>query len=58
MIHHGSCHCGRIAFDVEGEVPRRERLQLLDVSSPRGGLIAFFPYEAFSLATPEGDYGT
>jgi len=20
MIHHGSCHCGRIAYDVEGDI--------------------------------------
>lgn len=57
MIHHGSCHCGRIAFDVEGEV-RDVNDCNCSMCRRRDGLLAFFPYEAFSLTTPEGDYGT
>ena len=57
MTHAGSCHCGRIAFEVEGEVG-----EVIDCNCSlcrrRGGLLAFFPREALSLASGEGDYGT
>ena len=56
-IHHGSCHCGRIAFDLEGEVKN-----VIDCNCSmcrrRGALLAFFPREALTLTTKEGDYGT
>jgi hypothetical protein len=57
MAHSGSCHCGRIAFTVEGEVA-----QAIDCNCSmcrrRGSLLAFFPRDAFALASKEGDYGT
>ena len=57
MTHHGSCHCGRIAFDLEGEVK-----DVIDCNCSmcrrRGSLLAFFPRESLTLTTPEGDYGT
>lgn len=57
MTHHGSCHCGRIAFDLEGELS-----DVIDCNCSmcrrRGGLLAFFPSEALTLTTPESDYGT
>ena len=57
MTHAGSCHCGRIAFTVEGEVA-----QAIDCNCSmcrrRGSLLAFFPRDAFALASKEGDYGT
>ena len=31
MIYKGSCHCGQIAFEVEGELAQVHRLQLLDL---------------------------
>lgn len=57
MTHHGSCHCGAVAFDLEGEVT-----QAMDCNCSmcrrRGALLAFFPDEAFTLTTPEANYGT
>ena len=57
MIHQGSCHCGRIAFSVEGEIE-----QAIDCNCSlcrkRGGLLAFFPRQALTLSTPETDMGT
>ena len=57
MAHSGSCHCGRIAFTVEGEVA-----QAIDCNCSmcrrRGSLLGFFPREAFVLSSKEGDYGT
>jgi hypothetical protein len=57
MKHAGSCHCGRIAFELEGEVK-----EVMDCNCSmcrrRGGLLAFFPREALALATPESDMAT
>ena len=55
--YRGGCHCGRIAFEVEGEID-----QVLDCNcsmcAKRGGLLWFVPREALALKTPESDYGT
>ena len=57
MTHEGSCHCGRIAFTLEGEV--REAIDCnCSMCRRRGGLLAFFPREALTLTTPEADLGT
>ncbi len=57
MTHAGSCHCGRIAFTVEGDVT-----QAIDCNCSmcrrRGSLLAFFPRDAFALTSKEGDYAT
>ena len=57
MTHHGSCHCGRIAFDLEADVT-----EALDCNCSmcrrRGALLAFFPREALTLNTPAADYAT
>jgi hypothetical protein len=53
----GSCHCGRIAFDVQGEID-----QVIDCNCSmcrrRGGLLWFVPRSAMTLKTAEGDYTT
>lgn len=57
MLHRGSCHCGRIAFELEGEVT-----EALDCNCSlcrrRGGLLAFFPREAMRLSTDAADAAT
>lgn len=57
MLHRGSCHCGRIAFELEGEI-----VEAVDCNCSlcrrRGGLLAFFPRDALRLQTIEGDYAT
>ena len=57
MIHEGSCHCGRIAFKLEGEVG-----EVLDCNCSmcrrKGALLAAFPRDALTLTTPEADMGT
>lgn len=53
----GSCHCGRIAFTVEGEVN-----EVIDCNCSmcrrKGALLAAFPREALTLKTPETDMAT
>ena len=57
MNHTGSCHCGRIAFSVEGEIGT-----VIDcncsICRRRGHLLAFFPRSALTLHTPEADLAT
>ena len=31
MLYKGSCHCGKVAFEVEGELAQRRALQLFDL---------------------------
>ena len=54
MNHTGSCHCGRIAFSVEGEIGT-----VIDcncsICRRRGHLLAFFPRSAMVLKTPDAD---
>jgi len=57
MRHSGSCHCGRIAFTVEGEVAQAVACNC-SICRRRGALLAFFPRAAFALGSKEGDYGT
>lgn len=57
MAHEGSCHCGKIAFEVEGEPA-----QLLECNcshcSRKGYLLWFVPRTALKLKTPEKDLAT
>ncbi len=55
--YEGSCHCGRIAFTVQGEVG-----EVFDCNCSmcrrKGALLAPFPRDALTLKTPESDLGT
>jgi hypothetical protein len=57
MVYKGSCHCGQIAFEAEGELK-----QVIDCNcsmcSRRGSLLWFVPRSQFRLLTPEGNLST
>lgn len=57
MNYQGGCHCGRIAFDVDGELE-----QALDCNCshcrPKGYLLWFLPRAQLHLHTPEADMST
>jgi len=57
MKYQGSCHCGRIKFEVEGTID-----SLCDCNCSmcrrRGGLLWFVPRARFQLLTPEADLST
>lgn len=57
MLYEGSCHCGKVAFEVEGEFT-----EALDCNCSlcrrRGGLLAFVPRDKLVLKTPEADLST
>ncbi len=57
MNYKGSCHCGNIAFEVEGELT-----QVMDcncsICSRKGSLLWFVPRQQLRLLTPEENLST
>lgn len=57
MIHQGSCHCGKIAFEVEGDFT-----DVIDCNCSlcrrRGALLAFVPGDKLKLTTPRENLST
>lgn len=50
--HRGSCHCGRIAFAVEGEIDGAVACNC-SICQRKGSLLWFVPRDALQLSTPE-----
>lgn len=52
MIYKGSCHCGKLAFEVEGELG-----EVVDcncsICARKGALLWFVPRSSLRLLTPE-----
>ena len=57
MAHKGSCHCGRIAFEVDGD-PAQVVECNCSICSRRGSLLWFVPRAQLRLSTPESDLAT
>ncbi|GAB2180872.1 GFA family protein [Denitratisoma sp. agr-D3] len=57
MIYKGSCHCGNIAFEVDGELTQVADCNC-SICSRMGSLHWFVPREALRLLTPEGNLAT
>lgn len=57
MIYKGSCHCGNVAFEAEGELG-----EVMDcncsICSRKSALLWFLPRERFRLLTPEENLST
>jgi hypothetical protein len=57
MRYEGSCHCGKIAFAVEGEI--KEVMECnCSICAKRGSLMWFTPRAALHLTTPESNLST
>ena len=57
MKHTGSCHCGKVKYEVEGEI--KEGLACnCSICSRKGSLLWFVPRSTFKLLTPESDAAT
>ena len=54
MIYKGSCHCGKVAFEVEGEITEAMSCNC-SMCSRRGSLLWFVPRDKLHLLTPEED---
>lgn len=52
MKYKGSCHCGKIAFEVEGEIKRAMACNC-SICQRKGTLMWFVPRENLHLLTPE-----
>jgi len=55
--HKGSCHCGRIAFEVEGDIAQVMECNCSHCSR-KGYLLWFVPREKLQLSTPESALAT
>ncbi|HCL85855.1 GFA family protein [Pulveribacter sp.] len=51
MQYHGSCHCGQIAFDVEGDAITQAMACNCSICSRKGSLLWFVPRERLALRT-------
>ena len=57
MTHQGSCHCGRIAFEVDGDVGQVMECNCSHCSR-KGYLLWFVPRAQLRLTTPESSLST
>ena len=57
MTHKGGCHCGKIAYEFEGEIGAVLECNC-SLCSKRGGLLHFIPASQFTLKTPREDLAT
>jgi hypothetical protein len=54
MKYQGSCHCGRIAFEVEGTIDSGLACNC-SICQRKGSLLWFVPRDNLTLLTPERD---
>lgn len=57
MIYQGSCHCGRVAYEVEGDIQGALACNC-SMCQRKGSLLWFVPRAQFRLRTPEDDAAT
>lgn len=57
MKYKGSCHCGKIAFEVEGEIDGAMACNC-SMCSRKGSLLWFTSRDKLHLLTPEENAGT
>jgi hypothetical protein len=57
MVYRGSCHCGQIAFEVEGDLTQVADCNC-SICRRKGALLWFVPRQQLRLLTPEADMST
>ena len=57
MLYKGSCHCGHVAYEVEGEIDRAMACNC-SICQRKGSLLWFVPRDKFKLLTPEENAAT
>lgn len=57
MKYQGSCHCGRVAYEVEGDIDSGMACNC-SMCGRRGSLLWFVPRGQLRLTTPEEDAST
>jgi hypothetical protein len=56
MLYKGRCHCGKVAFEVEGELTEAIDCNC-SICSRKGALLWAVPHNAFRLLTPQDGVG-
>ena len=57
MKHTGSCHCGNVKYEVEGEIDKAMACNC-SMCQRKGSLLWFVPEAQFKLTTPEENAST
>jgi len=57
MIYKGSCHCGQVAFEVEGDLAQVMACNC-SICSRKGALLWFVPRDKLRLLTPAENLST
>ena len=57
MKHQGSCHCGRVKFEVEGDITGAMACNC-SICQRKGSLMWFVPRPAMQLLTPDENAST
>lgn len=57
MPYRGSCHCGKIAYEVEDDIVQAAECNC-SLCRRHGYLLAFMPRDRLRLHTPEADFAT
>jgi hypothetical protein len=51
----GSCHCGKIAFEIDGEIPPKLTRCTCSFCAKRGHLYAYYEPQQFKLTAPAAE---
>lgn len=54
MLYQGSCHCGRIRFEIEGTIEGATTCNC-SICERKGAVMWFVPREQLKLLTPDAD---
>lgn len=57
MLYRGSCHCGQVNFEVEGEIGKVIECNC-SICSRKGSLLWFVPRDKLRVFTPEEQIAT
>jgi hypothetical protein len=57
MKYNGSCHCGKVAFEVEGELTSALACNC-SICQRKGSLLWFLPRSSFTLLSPDAAAST
>ena len=54
MTIEGACHCGTVAFEIEGEIPAKLTRCTCSFCAKRGALVAYYRPDQLRHMTPAG----
>ncbi len=57
MMYKGSCHCGKVAYEVEGEIDSALSCNC-SICQRKGSLLWFIPRQQLKLVTPDENAST